>query len=132
MSLEHVVQHITNQINGYWPARAGSWLADWLLPKRPFSRGHSQEAILKVRHDPRALATDITERPHTPSGVAAFVSADSKTPYVTPSMDFSSVKGVVRGRKGAAAVICLECLGECLSVSASYRIHITRFWPLSR
>ena len=42
----------------------------------------------------------ITERPHTRSGVAAFMSADSKTPYITPSMDFYSGKGVVRGRRG--------------------------------
>ena len=42
----------------------------------------------------------ITERPHDPSGVAAFMSAHSKTPYITPSMDFSSGKRVVRGRRG--------------------------------
>ena len=38
--------------------------------------------------------------PPRPSGVAAFMSAHSKTPYITPSMDFSSGKGVVRGRGG--------------------------------
>ena len=47
-----------------------------------------------------AAAREITERPHAPSGVAAFMSAHSKTPYITPSMDFSSGKGVVRGRRG--------------------------------
>ena len=31
-----------------------------------------------------ALARDITERPHAPSGVAVFMSAHSKTPYITP------------------------------------------------
>ena len=37
----------------------------------------------------------------SPSGVAAFMSAHSKTPYITPSMGFSSGKGVVRrGRRG--------------------------------
>ena len=41
-----------------------------------------------------------TERPHAPSGVAAFMSAHSKTPYITPSMDFSSGKGVAWGRRG--------------------------------
>ena len=46
------------------------------------------------------LSRDITERPRAPSGVAAFMSAHSKTPYITPSMDFSSGKGVVRGRRG--------------------------------
>ena len=40
-----------------------------------------------------ALSRDITERPHAPSGVAVFVSAHSKTPYITPSMDFYSVNG---------------------------------------
>ena len=34
-----------------------------------------------------------------PSGVAAFMSAHSKTPYITPSMKFSSGKGVERGRR---------------------------------
>ena len=43
---------------------------------------------------------EITERTRAPSGVAAFMSAHSKTPYITPSMDFSSGKGVVRGRTG--------------------------------
>ena len=38
--------------------------------------------------------------PHAPSGVAAFMSAHSKTPYITPNMDFSSGKGVVPGRRG--------------------------------
>ena len=46
---------------------------------------------------------DITERPHAPSGVAAFMSAHSKTPYITPSMDLPSGNGVVRGAQGAAA-----------------------------
>ena len=37
------------------------------------------------------------------------MSTHSKTPYITPSMDFYSGKGVVRGRRaqGAAAGICL-------------------------
>ena len=39
-----------------------------------------------------------TERPRAPSGVAAFMSAQSKTPYITP--DFPSVNGVVRGCRG--------------------------------
>ena len=41
--------------------------------------------------------------PHAPSGasrVAAFMSAHSKTPYITPGMDFPSGKGVVRERRG--------------------------------
>ena len=48
-----------------------------------------------------------TERPHAPSGVAAFMTAHSKTPYNTPSMDFPSVNGVVRGAQEAAAGVCL-------------------------
>ena len=35
--------------------------------------------------------------PH--SGVAAFMSAQSKTPYITPSMNFPFGYGVVRGRR---------------------------------
>ena len=49
---------------------------------------------------PQAQAREITERPRAPSGVAAFMPGHSKTPYITPSMDFPSGKGVVRGRKG--------------------------------
>ena len=48
---------------------------------------------------PACFARDIAERPRGPSGVAAFMSAHSKTPYITPSMDFYSGKGVVRGRR---------------------------------
>ena len=43
------------------------------------------------------LATEFTQRTHAPSSVAAFMSAHSKTPYITPSMDFPSGKGVVWG-----------------------------------
>ena len=31
---------------------------------------------------------------------SAFMSAHNKTPYITPSMNFSSGKGVVRARRG--------------------------------
>ena len=50
---------------------------------------------------------EITERPHAPSGVAASMSAHSKTPCSTPSMDYPSGNGVVWGRRGAAAGITL-------------------------
>ena len=43
---------------------------------------------------------DIAERPRGPSGVAAFMPSHSKTPYITPSMDFYSSNGVVWGRRG--------------------------------
>ena len=46
------------------------------------------------------LATESTERPHAPSGVVVFMSAHSKTPYITPSMDCTSGKGVVWGNRG--------------------------------
>ena len=39
------------------------------------------------------------ERPRDPGGVAAFMSAHSKTPHVTPGMEFSSGGGLVRGRR---------------------------------
>ena len=42
--------------------------------------------------------TQRVERPRDPDGVAVFMSAHSKTPYITPSMDISSGEGVVRGR----------------------------------
>ena len=40
-----------------------------------------------------ATSREITERPHAPSGVAGCMSDHSKTPCVTPSMDFSSGNG---------------------------------------
>ena len=49
---------------------------------------------------PLPCAREITERPHAPSGVAAIMSAHSKTPYITPSMDISFGKGVIRGHRG--------------------------------
>ena len=54
-------------------------------------------------------ATAITEHPRAPSGVAAFISANSKTPYITPSMDCSSGNGVVRGSKGQQLEFALRC-----------------------
>ena len=46
----------------------------------------------------RHLAAQGAEQPRAPDGVAAFMSAHSKTPYITPSMEFCSEEGVVRGR----------------------------------
>ena len=65
--------------------------------------------------------TEITEHPYDPSRVAAFMSAHSKTPYITPSMDVSSGKGVVWGGRGPAAGICLA-LGEWLPNPACTRL----------
>ena len=44
----------------------------------------------------------------TPQSTTLFMSAHSKTPYITPIMDFPSGKGVVWGAQGAAARIFLE------------------------
>ena len=49
-----------------------------------FTGGDSNK--IKLRQG--GAARDIAERPRGPSGVAAFMSAHSKTPYITPSMDF--------------------------------------------
>ena len=59
-------------------------------------------------------AREITERPHAPIGVAAFMSAHSKTPYITPSMAFPSGNGVVRRRSGQQMgfALCVFCLGD--------------------
>ena len=48
------------------------------------------------------MAWEITERPRAPSGVAVFMSVHSKTPCITPSTDFFSGNGVVRGRQQLA------------------------------
>ena len=63
---------------------------------------------------PPARARDITERPHAPSGVAAFTSAHSKTPYITPSMNFFLWEWGSKGAQGAAVGICL-LVGESCS-----------------
>ena len=64
---------------------------------------------------PLADTRDIAER----SGVAAFMSANSKTPYITPSMEFSSGKGVLWGVQGAAAGIYLADSGVKLASNSS-------------
>ena len=66
----------------------------WQSPLRPFL------SMPPLQHDISTSARDITERTRAPSGVAAFMSAHSKTPYITPSMDCYSGKGVVQGRRG--------------------------------
>ena len=42
----------------------------------------------------------ITQQPRAPGGVAAFISAHSKTPHVTTGMDLPCGKGVAWGRGG--------------------------------
>ena len=49
-------------------------------------------------HDDGCLAREVQSTPTPPAGVAAFMSANSKTPYITSSMGFPSGNGVVRGR----------------------------------
>ena len=75
------------------------------------------EAILNVDLTPQVptLARTVTPllqptRAHTvtPQSTTLFMSAHSKTPYITPIMDFPSGKGVVWGAQGAAARIFLE------------------------
>ena len=48
-------------------------------------------------HGGRFAAAQRAEQPRHPGGVAPFMSAHSRTPYVTTSMEFSSKGGVVRG-----------------------------------
>ena len=60
---------------------------------------HRRPGYLTVLHKGNYRA------PPRPQWVAAVMSAHSKTPYITPSMEFSSGKGVVRGRRGQQ----LEC-----------------------
>ena len=60
---------------------------------------------------PLRLALDNSE-------VAAFMPAHSKTPYITPSTDFSYRKGVVRGRRGQQLGFALT---PCIHVRALVR-----------
>ena len=57
-----------------------------------------QPASTLVAHGQHTAAKRVT-RPRDPGGVAALMSAHSTTPYITPSMGFSSGGGVVRGRR---------------------------------
>ena len=72
-------------------------------------------ASARRQHGIRSSAPPITERPRAPSGVAVFMPAHSKTPYITPSMDFYSGKGVVRGRRVQQVGFAL--IGDRASVS---------------
>ena len=65
------------------------------------------KASLDDRYIAETVARGITERPHAPSGVAEFMTAHSKTPSITPSMEVSSGKGVVRGRRGQQLGVAL-------------------------
>ena len=83
----------------------------------------------------RMVSRYSTEHPHARSGVAAFISARSKTPCITPSMKFSSGKGVVRGRRGqqlgfALGVKCIELgVGPAKSARDTRPIHLTPYNP---
>ena len=69
-----------------------------LRPRQAFDRfwGRPSEGDCLIGHRGMVLVSSegdclprgITDRPHAPSGVAAFMSAHSKTPYITPSVDF--------------------------------------------
>ena len=104
----------------------------------PYLRGRSAVVPLTV---PRTR--DIAERPRGPSGVAAFMTSHSKTPYITPSMDFSSRNGVVWGRRGPQLVFSLQnrvCAGYsqyyarnhmfCISHLASHVSHLLSVYHL--
>ena len=70
-------------------------------------------------------AAQRAERPRDPGGVAAFMSAHSKTPYITPSMEFSSGEGVVRGRRVQQltfTLICVRGRQRCSPAAPSHRL----------
>ena len=45
---------------------------------------HFPTCYVEKQARPKVSSSEITERPRAPSGVAAFMSAHSKTPYITP------------------------------------------------
>ena len=67
------------------------------------------QRVLRVRYGQDAPARRQEQSdPRDPGGVAACMSARSKTPYITPSMEFSSAEGRGgAGSQGAAADIYL-------------------------
>ena len=68
-----------------------------MIQVKVWATGLEQRGTCLVANTLTALGItrDITERHNTPSGVAAFMSAPIKTPFITPSMDFRSENGVV-------------------------------------
>ena len=93
-----------------------------------------QKYFLHVHRAQPFLATAITERPRNPSGVAASLSAHSNIPYITTSMDFSSGKGVVRGRRGQElkfalladeSVACISAAAPCMSAGRHMQDRIS-------
>ena len=71
---------------------------------------------------------DIAERARGPSGVAAFMPPHSKTPYITPRMDFYSRNGVVWGRRGPQLEfsLCWDPIAKPISNPAA--AHLESGW----
>ena len=100
-----------------WPlGRPGDFLGEPLVAR--LGGGLSGEPLVRLgllvcRFEAMRLSwllyTAITVRPHAPSGVAAFMSAHSKTPYITPRMVFPLGTGQYGGA-GRSTGICLACI----------------------
>ena len=74
-----------------------------LLLHQPLSCGRSVRPAMRSLSPVRTKLACAKARAHPhprEGGVAAFMSAHSKTPYITPGTEFSSGKGAVRGRRG--------------------------------
>ena len=90
----------------------------------PFCTGLEREAVLLAATKEDGVVDEVDavlllgdlpwenyRAPPRPRQVAAFMSAHSKTPYITPSMEFSSGKGVVRRRRVQQLAFTLELPG---------------------
>ena len=88
------------------------------------------DVVLPSLPDPGAFnaggTRDIAERPRGPGGVAAFMPSHSKTPYITPSMDFYSRNGVVWGRRGPQLEFSLG-YDTSPTQNTEYRIQNTEY-----
>ena len=110
-----------------------------LLAHTRRQRAFEQAAVDSVRAGPWCPAVarlwpwqgKFQSGPHAPSGVAAFMSAHSKTPYSTPRMDFYSGKGEAWGCREQQLKIALPATkaGRTLSVPGTKgiasRFHVS-------
>ena len=87
-------------------------------PREITERPHAR----RTAHAGVCLSTAIRERPHAPSGVAVFMSAHSKTPYITPRG-----KVLVWGCRGQQLGFACELLKSESKNHGSPALYLERF-----
>ena len=102
------------------------WPTEKLATKQVIACHHwGRGGALSLHAIAPSLARAITERPHAPSGIAASMSAHSKTPYITPSMDVSSGKGVAWGAGCSSWDLPWFAFASCASFHPSCKANLS-------